>query len=35
MSGKRIKMTVEKTKRDVELETNRQNLLAFLNDSYD
>ena len=35
VSGKRIKMKVEKTKRDVELETNRQNLLAFLNDSYD
>lgn len=35
VSGKRIKMKVEKTKRDRELENTRQAMLQFLNDSYD
>ena len=35
VSGKRIKMKVDKNKHDEVLENNRSELLKFLNDSYD
>jgi len=35
VSGKRIKMKVDKSKQDLELEDQRANLLAYLNDLHD
>lgn len=35
MSGKRIKMKVEKSKQDLAREDQRANLLAFLNDMHE